>query len=201
MRKYRYFGACIDTQQKWLNQMAKKGYRLVNVTKMSYLFEECEEDAYQYAVIFVAQLSYTKEKDYKHFLEDLGYQVFYKNLQVNYNLGKIKWRPYGQGMGQIATSPGNYNKELFIIEKQNDGKPFEIHTSNQDRANYYKPLRNVWLTTTLLIFGLNTYALINTGEINYNFLIFLFLGIICFITTIRYQIWIHHYNELSEIEE
>lgn len=201
MRKYRYFGACIDTQQKWLNQMAKKGYRLVNVTKMSYLFEECEEDAYQYAVIFVAQLSYTKEKDYKHFLEDLGYQVFYKNLQVNYNLGKIKWRPYGQGMGQIATSPGNYNKELFIIEKQNDGKPFEIHTSNQDRASYYKPLRNVWLTTTLLIFGLNTYALINTGEINYNFLIFLFLGIICFITTIRYQIWIHHYNELSEIEE
>lgn len=201
MRKYRYFGACIDTQQKWLNQMAKKGYRLVNVTKMSYLFEECEEDAYQYAVIFVAQLSYTKEKDYKHFLEDLGYQVFYKNLQVNYNLGKIKWRPYGQGMGQIATSPGNYNKELFIIEKQNDGKPFEIHTSNQDRASYYKPLRNVWLTTTLLIFGLNTYALINTGEINYNFLIFMFLGIICFITTIRYQIWIHHYNELSEIEE
>lgn len=201
MRKYRYFGACIDTQQKWLNQMAKKGYRLVNVTKISYLFEECEEDAYQYAVIFVAQLSYTKEKDYKHFLEDLGYQVFYKNLQVNYNLGKIKWRPYGQGMGQIATSPGNYNKELFIIEKQNDGKPFEIHTSNQDRASYYKPLRNVWLTTTLLIFGLNTYALINTGEINYNFLIFLFLGIICFITTIRYQIWIHHYNELSEIEE
>lgn len=201
MRKYRYFGACIDTQQKWLNQVAKKGYRLVNVTKMSYLFEECEEDAYQYAVIFVAQLSYTKEKDYKHFLEDLGYQVFYKNLQVNYNLGKIKWRPYGQGMGQIATSPGNYNKELFIIEKQNDGKPFEIHTSNQDRASYYKPLRNVWLTTTLLIFGLNTYALINTGEINDNFLIFLFLGIICFITTIRYQIWIHHYNELSEIEE
>lgn len=201
MRKYRYFGACIDTQQKWLNQMAKKGYRLVNVTKMSYLFEECEEDAYQYAVIFVAQLSYTKEKDYKHFLEDLGYQVFYKNLQVNYNLGKIKWRPYGQGMGQIATSPGNYNKELFIIEKQNDGKPFEIHTSNQDRASYYKPLRNVWLTTTLLIFGLNTYALINTGEINYNFLIFMFLGIICFIPTIRYQIWIHHYNELSEIEE
>lgn len=201
MRKYRYFGACIDTQQKWLNQVAKKGYRLVNVTKMSYLFEECEEDAYQYAVIFVAQLSYTKEKDYKHFLEDLGYQVFYKNLQVNYNLGKIKWRPYGQGMGQIATSPGNYNKELFIIEKQNDGKPFEIHTSNQDRASYYKPLRNVWLTTTLLIFGLNTYALINTGEINYNFLIFMFLGIICFITTIRYQIWIHHYNELSEIEE
>lgn len=201
MRKYRYFGAGIDTQQKWLNQVAKKGYRLVNVTKMSYLFEECEEDAYQYAVIFVAQLSYTKEKDYKHFLEDLGYQVFYKNLQVNYNLGKIKWRPYGQGMGQIATSPGNYNKELFIIEKQNDGKPFEIHTSNQDRASYYKPLRNVWLTTTLLIFGLNTYALINTGEINYNFLIFMFLGIICFITTIRYQIWIHHYNELSEIEE
>lgn len=201
MKKYRYFGACIDTQQKWLNQMAKKGYRLVQANKMSYQFEECEEDSYQYVVIFVAQLSYTKENDYKRFLEDLGYQVFYKNLQVNYNLGKIKWRPYGQGLGQIATSPGNYNKELFIIEKKNDGKPFEFHTTNQDRANYYKSIRNAWLTSTLFIFGLNTYSYLNTGIVNYSFFIFLFLGICSCITTLRYQKWINHYKKLSRIEE
>lgn len=36
-------------------------------------------EEYQYCIDFVAGQSYQKVKDYKSFLEDLGYQVFYKN--------------------------------------------------------------------------------------------------------------------------
>ncbi|WP_018750576.1 hypothetical protein [Paenibacillus sanguinis] len=34
--------------------------------------------------------------------------------------GKLRWRPYGKGWGQIATSPGTFNKELLILEKKRE---------------------------------------------------------------------------------
>ncbi len=29
MKKYRFFGSFLDTQEKWLNKMSAQGYRLV----------------------------------------------------------------------------------------------------------------------------------------------------------------------------
>ena len=43
-----------------------------------------------------------------------------------------------------------YNRELLIVEKENDGKPFELHTSYEDRENYYSNLRNLWLLLMLI---------------------------------------------------
>ena len=40
-----------------------------------------------------------------------------------------------------------YNRELLIVEKENDGKPFELHTSYEDRENYYS---NLWLLLMLI---------------------------------------------------
>ncbi|MEG0753846.1 MAG: DUF2812 domain-containing protein, partial [Angelakisella sp.] len=176
---YRFFGGFLDAQESWLNQMAHQGYRLVRTGKVVYEFERCDPDEYQYSIEFVAHKSYKSEKEYKAFLEELGYKVFYKNANLNFSVGKIKWRPYGSGMGQISTNPGSYNKELFIVEKKNDGKPFELHTMNSDKANYYKPLRNAWLTVLLLLFALSAFGYINTGFLSYDISVFALLGLLC----------------------
>ena len=43
-----------------------------------------------------------------------------------------------------------FNRELLIVEKANDGKPFELHTSYADKEKYYRNLRNPWLFLLLL---------------------------------------------------
>lgn len=202
MKKYyRFYGGFLDTQENWLNQMAQKGYRLIKTGKISFVFEECQPGEYQYAVEFVAQESYKSEKEYRRFLEELGYKIFYKNANLNLSVGKVKWRPYGRGMGQISTNPGSYNKELFIIEKKNDGKPFELHTTNLDKANYYKPLRNAWLTISIIFFALAVWQYIDTGLISKEVIVFGILGLLCSITILRYQKRISYFLTNSNIEE
>ena len=64
--------------------------------------------------------------------------------------------------GRIATNTTTFNRELLIVEKENDGKPFELHTSYEDRANYYSNLRNPWL---LLMLMLVAFATVNRSVI------------------------------------
>lgn len=52
--------------------------------------------------------------------------------------------------GCIATNATTFNRELLIVEKANDGKPFELHTSYADKEKYYRTLRNPWLFLLLL---------------------------------------------------
>jgi len=198
---YRFFGGFLDTQENWLNQMAHKGYRLIKTGRMSYEFEECQPGEYQYAVEFVAQRSFKSEKEYRHFLEELGYKVFYKNANLNFSAGKVRWRPYSRGLGQTSTNPGSYNKELFIVEKKNDGKPFELRNTNVDKANYYKPLRNAWLTIAVMAFAFTIWEYINKGFISSRAIGFLALGILCSIPIIKYQKRISSFLADSNIEE
>lgn len=202
MKKYyRYFGGFIDTQEKWLNEMANKGYRLIDSNKISYIFEECQPNQYKYAVEFIGQYGSKSAKKYKLFIEDLGYKVFYKNINLNFSVGKAKWRPYGKGAGQISTSPGTYNKELLILEKSADGKPFELHNTNFDKVNYYKPLRNAWLTITMLTLLFSIWQLITTEAFRKEFILFAILGIIALVATINYQKRIAFYTKQSILEE
>ena len=64
--------------------------------------------------------------------------------------------------GRIATNTTTFNRELLIVEKENDGKPFDLHTSYEDRANYYSNLRNPWL---LLMLMLAAFAIVNRSVI------------------------------------
>lgn len=146
----RYFGGLMDTQENWLNAMCKKGYRLVHAGKLIYAFEACECGQYVYAVDFVAQKSAAELRAYKQFLEEFGYRVMSKNANLNWSFGKVRLRPYGDGWGKVATSPGNYNKELLIVEKANDKKPFELHTTVEDQRAYYTVQRNAYLSLLLL---------------------------------------------------
>mgnify|MGYP000072607434 CR=1 FL=1 len=80
----------------------------------------------------------------------MGYKVFYKNINLNYSVGKVRLRPWAERGGRIATNATTFNRELLIVEKDNDGKPFELHTSYEDKENYYRNLRNPWLLILLM---------------------------------------------------
>ena len=82
-----------------------------------------------------------------------GYKVFFKNINLNYSVGKVRWRPWAERDGRIATNATTFNREILIVEKANDGKPFELHTSYDDKEKYYRNLRNPWLFL-LLMFAL-----------------------------------------------
>lgn len=178
---YRFFGALLSTQEKWLNKMAAKGYRLIRTEKMLYEFEQCKPGQYQYRMEFIGQKSKTKAEDYGTFLEDMGYRVFHKNINLNYSVGKVRYRPWAEKGGRVATNGTTFNRELLIVEKETDGKPFELHTSFEDRAGYYGSLRNPWLCI-LLLFGV-------LGIINHSIILGA-LSLVSLIPVILYQVQI-----------
>ncbi len=141
---YRYYGGLIASQTKWLNKMAKSGYRLIRTGKLLYEFEKCNPEQYQYCVEFIGQKSKESAADYARFLEDCGYRVFFKNINLNWNVGKVEVRPWAEKGGKIA-SKGTINRELLIVEKENDGKPFELYTTYEDKQKYCKNMRRPWI--------------------------------------------------------
>lgn len=157
-KKYhRYFGGFLSAQEKWLNKMSSNGLRLIKTGKTLYEFEECPNGKYCYCIDFIGEKSKEKSEEYYRFLEDMGYKVFYKNLNLNYSVGKVIWRPWADKGGRIATHETTLNRELLIIEKENDGKPFEIHSENGDKLKYYKNLQKplisffaVWFVSGIL---------------------------------------------------
>lgn len=151
---FRYFFDFLDGQEKWLNSMAERGYRLTKCGKMTYTFDACVPGEYEYAVEFVGDRSYSKAKNYRAYLEEMGFRTLTKNINLNFSYGKVKWRPYAKGLGQIATSPGGFNKELLIVEKKTDGKPLELHTDVQDKLEAYRTVRRAYSWAVLMMFGL-----------------------------------------------
>lgn len=147
---YRFFGGLLTAQENWLNKMSEKGYHLIRTGKLLYEFEECKPGQFQYCVEFIGQKSKENAQNYHDFLEEMGYSVFYKNINLNYSVGKVRWRPWAEKGGRIATNATTFNRELLIIEKENDGKPFELHTSYEDKESYYSNLRNPWLLLLLM---------------------------------------------------
>lgn len=142
---YRYYGGLLVSQANWLNKMAEKGYRLIRTGKMLYEFEKCTPGQYQYCVEFIGQKSKESAADYAYFLENVGYRVFFKNINLNWNVGKVVVRPWAEQGGRLATNRTTFNRELLIVEKETDDKPFELHTTYEDKANYCRQMRRPWL--------------------------------------------------------
>lgn len=181
---YRFFGGLLDAQARWLNKMSARGYRLVRTEKLLYEFEECQPNQVTYCVEFVGQKSKEHAEAYHDFLEEMGYKVFYKNINLNYSIGKVRWRPWAEKGGRIATNATTFNRKLLLVEKENDGKTFELHTSHGDKESYYTTLRNPWL---LLLLMLAAFAVANDSAI---------LGVfaaICLLPVLIYQrqIWLN----------
>jgi hypothetical protein len=201
MTKMRYFFDFADKQEHWLNNMAKRGYRLAGAGKLTYRFEQCEPCGYEYRVELVADKSAAETGDYKKFLEDLGYRVFHKNANLNFSFGKARFRPIGGG---FATSPGSYNNELLIVEKPKGHKPFKLHTDPGDLAAYFRNVGNMYVPYTVL--GIVAAGVIGTRALNAAYPAFLpgifagFLGAVglcgAFLTT-KYAAIARRYAELA----
>ena len=118
---------------------------MVRTTQAMYEFEPCTPGQYQYCVEYVGETSKQGAGDYVRFLEGCGYRVFCKNINLDYTMGKVRFRPWaGQG-GKIATNATTYNRELLIVEKVSDRKPFELHTTYEDKQRDCKNRRKPWL--------------------------------------------------------
>ncbi len=154
---YRFFAGLLQTQEKWLNKMARKGYRLTGTKKLSYEFDRCSPGAYQYKVEYVGLKSRENAETYARFLEDCGYRVFFKNINLNYSVGKVVIVPWAEKGGRVVSAATTYNRELLIVEKQNDGREFELHSSREDRAAYLKSLRRSWIFWFLFLAALGVW--------------------------------------------
>lgn len=150
---YRFYGGLIALQEAWLNKMAASGYRLTRTTKAMYEFEPCRPGQYQYRVEFIAHKSRQGGEDYARFLTDCGCQVFFKNINLNYSFGKVVGRPWAEPGGRLASTATTYNRELLIVEKENDGKAFELHTTLADKLAYCKIQQKPWLFLFLVSAG------------------------------------------------
>ena len=137
VKKARYFAGFIDAQRNWLNKMASKGYRLVNCGRLIYEFETCEPSEYIYQIEYIGDKSKPEGKDYAAFLEDMGYKVFFKNVNLDFDIGNILWRKLADKGSKFADYQTVMERALLIVEKKDDGIPFELHTTNTDKANYY----------------------------------------------------------------
>ena len=194
MRKkcYRFFGGLLTAQGKWLNKIATQGFHLIQVGKILYEFEACAPRKYQYHIEFIGQKSKQNANDYAAFLEDCGYRVFFKNINLNYSIGKVRWRPWAEKGGRVATNTTTFNRELLIVEKENDGKAFELHTSYEDQVDYYKSLRNPWLFLFLVLAIL---GIVNRSVISGAF------SLLMVLPTIVYQVQVSRAIKNAKIKE
>lgn len=148
---YRFFGGLPEVQARWLNKMARQGLRLAAVEGLCYTFVPCQPGEVEYAVDLIAHQGPEEARDYHDFLEEMGYTVFYQAANANLSLGKVRWRPWAQPGGRIAAGGGAYGRELLIVERTRGEAPLSLHTSWEDRAQYYRRLRTPWLSITLLL--------------------------------------------------
>ncbi|ACO83935.1 DUF2812 domain-containing protein [Clostridium botulinum] len=196
VKKFRYFIDAVIGQEKWLNKIASKGYRLIGVSNLTYCFESCNPNEFKYHVELISDKSYKESKDYKLFIEEFGYKTFYKNLNLNYSLLKFRFRPWAKGAGKFATNPGLYNKELLILEKKNDGKPFNLHTDTQDTINYYTRIRNMYLCP-IILFAISLFPKSNSNS-KYFALILIFIFLVPFI---EYSKIVYKYKKSKKLYE
>lgn len=137
----RYFGGLLSSQARWLDKMSDRGWRLVRAERLIYEFEPCRPGQVRYCVEYIGNRSHADAEEYRCFLEDLGYRTFYKNVNLNWNIGKVVARPWADRGGRLAADATTLNRELLIVEKENDGKQFQLHTTFEDKIRYYKAMR------------------------------------------------------------
>ena len=210
----------ISSLGKWLNKMSSQGYRLVRAGDVFYYFEECEEGKYVYTVDYVANKSYEDLKDYERFLNESHINYFEKAASVGkVSKGNLRWRPYADKGAKIATSQGMIKKEFLILEKESDGRPFDIYTNIEDKINALRIMRKptismfVFIGIMLLMsyFDFNTisqyrwslYEIKILPEIDQpiGLVIFGIIEALLFINLIRFTLEINRLKRKREIQE
>lgn len=148
MVKRRYFFGFLKLQEKWLNNVAQEGWRLVNCNHHKYTFIESKEK-YSYNVDILLGKKNEEIDNYINFLNEMGCKTFLNGINLNYSFVKLKWRLDSGFLGHFDSNRGNFNKEILIVEKNGqDVKP--LYTTKGDLCNYYANLRNAFIPSFLL---------------------------------------------------
>ncbi|NLY09539.1 MAG: DUF2812 domain-containing protein [Tissierellia bacterium] len=150
MKKFKFFLDPFADIQIWLNTMASKGYRLKSVNNFIYEFEKSPEQ-YSYTTQFIGANSLRCNRDYLSMLQYGDIKTFRAPInQGNIALGKFKLRLYSKGSGKIASSFGDLNKEILIVENKGT-TPEPLLTSNFDIAQQFKNIRNAYLQPIVIL--------------------------------------------------
>lgn len=196
IKKFRIFLNPIEAQEKWLNEKSAEGLKLSKAGRFFYEFEKCKTNQYQYAVDYIGNNSNDNRKEYERFLDEVGIKYYEKPMNIGqFSIGKVKCRPYANKGGKVATSWGMINRELLILEKENNGKPFNIYSNVEDKIQALKERRKphiYMLIFALLMVGYNTFfersmldvAYINNHNNSFS-AILLLLGVMGIIATVR----------------
>ena len=136
----------LESHEAFLNKMAGEGWRQAETNKLTYTFEPCEPNECSYKVIFIGEKSATENRNYRVFFEEMGYEVFIKSLNINFSFGKMRVRPSEEDGVQVVTSPSVYGKELMIIGRKQDDKPFPVFHTNESLAIYYRSIQCLYTT-------------------------------------------------------
>lgn len=179
MKKIKIFFDPIEQIPVWLNKQAQKGYRLQYVKGPLYSFEKSSTKV-QYSVQFIGYDSNEKNKEYIDMLEDSGFRTFRAPLnQMNFSVGRIRLRPLADSGAKVATSFGNFNKEILIAESTGD-RPSELLTTNRGKAMAYKKLRSAYLHGLIAVILLALLGVYKFAENNYtiDYPVLIFSGVI-----------------------
>lgn len=156
IKKIRFFLNPIEGQEKWLNEKVTEGLKLSKVGRIIYEFKKCEPNQFQYAVDYIGNKSNTQRKEYESFLDEVGVTYYERPLNIGqFSIGRVKYRPYANKGGKLATSSEMINREILILEKEHDGKPFEIYSNIGDKIQGLKDRRklHLYLLIFILIMG------------------------------------------------
>lgn len=201
MKKFRYFFGFIELEKKWLNEMACKGWRLEKVSYHNYEFIKSSEK-FNYDIDILWDKSVDEIDEYVNFLHEMGHRTFRDGLNLNFSLAKAKYRAGRNILGHFDTNRGNLNRELLIVEKENE---ISLYTLKDDLYLYYKNRRNMYLFPALLgiIAMLDAYSMKLLFELKNEFGFAFVLSITLFflVTLIYFQRKMYLIKQKGQIEE
>ncbi len=161
-KKLHYFGGVLPLWERWLNRMCSRGYRLSWPGKLSSEFVACAPNSHEISVKFLVEMSQEHRDDHRRAWEEMGYQVWFlrvlhpiavlRGLRFRFNGNIVFWRD-----DTLPEWP-EMHREIVILQKRNDGAPFQYRGAIEDTACFLHRYGSVWYWTfgfvgLLAVFG------------------------------------------------
>jgi hypothetical protein len=105
-----------EKEEKWLNEMAAKGFAMIAYSWCHYTFEDCEHSEYIYRIELLEHgVNHHESIRYIHFMEENGVECV-----------------------------DTYRTWVYFRKKALDGN-FKIYSDLDSRIKHYKRVSNIWL--------------------------------------------------------
>ncbi len=122
IKKSRFF-IDYEKEEKWINEMAEKGYILVDISFGTYIFEENQEHKYIYRMEKISLKPESEE-----------YKEYIKSIQLE----EI----------ELVAKNGYWH----YFRKDNDGIDFKVYVNRENRLYHHRAVSNIYLAIGFLNF-------------------------------------------------